>query len=234
MRIRWSLQPLLNLLEWAGLKVDITGLGIDYAQFNITGDPVVDHAEGRVHWNNDDGTLEFGMIGGNVILQVGQEHLTRAFNQTGDPIPNGSCVYIVSAGDQKPRIALADADSTNSVPEAVVVGLATETIAHGDQGYVNSKGLVRDLNTNDLVEGDPVWLSVTPGGFTKTKPTAPNRSIFVGNCIYKHISNGIILVDINPIPPLIGLSDVLAAAPNDGDILVWVAANGRFELQQPS
>lgn len=205
---------------------------VDKTQFNIEAPEPVNE-EGLVRWNADDGTLEFGMIGGDVVLQVGQEHVTRVFNVSGDDIPNGSLCYIVSAGDRKPRIDLADADNTNSVPEAVVMGMATELIVNGSQGYINSKGYVRGLDTNDLVEGDPVWLSLTPGGYTKTKPTAPNRSIFVGHCIYKHNNNGIILVDINPIPPLLGLSDVLAAAPNDGDILAWSAANSRFELKQP-
>jgi hypothetical protein len=233
--IRWSLEPLLNLLARFGLVVDPGGLGINYVQFNTAlGQGDVTHNVGRVHWNSADGTLEFGMLGGEVVLQVGQEHLIRVFNQTGDPIPNGSLCYIVSAGDQKPRVDLADADNTNPVPEAVVMGMATELIANGDQGYITSAGLVRDLDTDALTEGAPVWLSTTPGGFTETKPTSPNRGIFIGHCIYKHNSNGIILININPIPPLIGLSDVLSAPPNDGDILVWVASNSRFELQQPS
>jgi hypothetical protein len=35
------------------------------------------------------------------------------------------------------------------------------------------------------------------------------------------------------IPPVMLLSDVLLGTPNDGDILVWVDANKRFELKQP-
>jgi hypothetical protein len=204
---------------------------IQSIQFDIEHDATPN--EGEIVYDSSDGTIALGMPGGEVTLQLGQEHLIRVFNATGSDIANGSLVYISSAGDQKPRIALADADNTNSIPEAVVVGMATELIEKSSQGYITSVGLVRGLNTNDLVEGDPVWLSTTPGAFTKTKPTAPNRSIFIGHCIYKHSSNGIILVNINPIPPLLGLSDVLAANPNDGDILVWSEANSRWQIQSP-
>lgn len=231
MRIRWTLRNLLNLLEIFGIKFDTEQNGIDYAQFNTSYDEGVDK-EGKVQWNGDDGTLEFGMIGSEVVLQVGQEHIVRVYNNSGDAIANGSVVYIDSAGDRKPRIKLADADNTNSIPEAVVVGLATELIPNETQGYICSAGLVRGLNTNALTEGDPVWLSTTPGAFTATKPTAPNRGIFIGHCMYKHNNQGIILVSINPVPPLLGLSDVLSAAPSDGDVLMWSAANSRFELTQ--
>jgi hypothetical protein len=80
-----------------------------------------------------------------------------------------------------------------------------------------------------------VWLSeTTPGGFRSTPPTAPNRHIAVGQVITEGVGNGSIYIRVLVIPPLILLADVLTSAPNDGDILVWVAANGRFELQQPS
>ena len=233
MRVRWSLLPLLNMLKRFGIYFDYTGLGINYAQFNTSYDEGVDQ-EGKVQWNGNDGTLEFGMIGSEVVLQVGQEHLIRVYNNSGADIANGSVCYVESAGDRKPRIALADADNTNSIPEAVVVGMATELIEYETQGYITSSGVVRSLDTDHLTEGEPVWLSTTPGEFTETKPTSPNRGIFIGHCLYKHNSQGVILIDINPIPPIIGLSDVLSAAPNDGDILVWVAANSRFELQQPT
>jgi len=40
-------------------------------------------ASGRLVWNNEDGTLDLGLKGGNVTLQIGQEQLARVVNKTG-------------------------------------------------------------------------------------------------------------------------------------------------------
>ena len=37
--------------------------------------------EGLMYWNSDDGTLNLGMPGGNVNLQIGQEGLLRVRNE---------------------------------------------------------------------------------------------------------------------------------------------------------
>jgi hypothetical protein len=65
--------------------------GTDYIQFDTTWADGT--AEGRLQWNIDDGTLEVGMPGGNVNLQIGQELIYRARNTTGSTIPNGTVVY---------------------------------------------------------------------------------------------------------------------------------------------
>jgi len=230
--LRWSLEPLLKLLARFGLVVDTGGLGINYAQFNVA--YTDGQAEGRVQWNSDDGTLEYGLPGGTVNLQLGQEHVVRCRNETGNPITNGRTVYVSGESGNKPLIGLADADVTNRIPEAVLLGLTTETIGDNSSGYVTLMGLVRDVNTDGINPGTVVWLSTTPGEYTSTKPTAPNSAVAVGTVITEGVGNGSIYVRVNVVPPLIGLRDVLSAAPNDGDILVWVASNSRFELQQPS
>ena len=38
---------------------------------------------GKVLWNNQDGTLEFQLKGGNVTLQIGEEQVIRVVNKTG-------------------------------------------------------------------------------------------------------------------------------------------------------
>jgi hypothetical protein len=230
--IRWSLEPLLNLLARFGLVVDQAGLGLNYAQFNVN--YTDGQAEGRVQWNAEDGTLEYGLPGGTVNLQIGQEHVVRCRNE-GDPIANGKIVYVAGESGNRPLISLADADTTNSQPESVVLGMTTETIGNNSTGYVTLMGLVRDVDTDGVSPGTMVWLSeTTPGAFRSTPPTAPNRHIAVGQVITEGVENGSIYIRVLVIPPLILLADVLTSAPNDGDILVWVAANGRFELQQPS
>jgi hypothetical protein len=200
-------------------------------QFNTAYPNGVAHPEGHLHWDASNGTMSLRLLGGTVDLQVGQENVTRCFNQTGSTITNGSAVYVIDAGDQKPRIGLADADNTNFIPEAVVMGLATEDIEHGSQGFVCTQGLVRDIPTGSFTEGVPLWLSaVTPGGITETRPNAPNLNIAVGYCIYSHATSGIILVNPVLIPKLQGLSDVdKTSPPSNGDTVRWNTTNDRWE-----
>ena len=53
-----------GLLQYTGI--------VDYIDFN-TNFADVEHPEGRLHWDMEDQTLELGMVGGEVKLQIGQE-----------------------------------------------------------------------------------------------------------------------------------------------------------------
>jgi hypothetical protein len=46
----------------------------------------------QVTWNAPEGTLDVGMNGGTVVLQVGEETLYRVINQSGTNIVNGELV----------------------------------------------------------------------------------------------------------------------------------------------
>ena len=200
---------------------------VDYIQFDITYADGVE--EGRLQWNIEDGTLEVGMPGGNVNLQLGQEMVIRCRNETGAQIDNGSVVEIIGASGNKPLIALADASDLTKIS---VIGMATEDIAHNDNGYVNTRGFVRDVNTNGMTLGEPVWLSAsTPGAYTQTRPTAPDFSFAIGIVIAAHTSEGVIYNGPIPSWRMMDSSDVLFdATPADGEYLAYNLSNGRFEL----
>jgi hypothetical protein len=188
------------------------------------------NAEGRVQWNSEDGTLEYGLPGGNVNLQVGQEVVFKAVNKTGSEIPNGTPVFISGAQGSRPKITPADA---SSILTSGAVGVTTEALANNETGYVTAIGLVRDVDTSAFTAGNILWLSTTAGEFTATKPTAPDRSTLVGFCMFSSADDGIILVNPVILPGLLSLSDVLPSDPNDGDILVWNEANSRWQVQAP-
>ncbi len=185
--------------------------------------------EGRIQWNIEDGTLEFGLPGGTVNLQVGQEMVLRCRNTTGAQIDNGSVVEIIGASGNKPLIALADASDLTKVS---VIGMATEDIGHNSNGYVTTSGLVREVNTNGMAIGEPVWLSpITPGTYTQTLPTAPDFKFAVGVVIAAHTSQGVLFVGGTPFFPMMLSSDVLLAAPAHDEYLAFHSGNGRFELR---
>lgn len=177
-----------------GLWVPTADPTVDTIQFDLTHTGVA--AEGQLQWNADDGTLEVGLPGSaGVIHQIGQELLIRAKNETGSTITNGSVVYVTGASGQRPTIALAIA-TTNAVANATI-GLATQDIANGQNGYVTIFGLVHDLNTSSFTDGALLYLSATTAGaLTTTAPTPPRTVVAVGVCLYAHATEGIIGVSL--------------------------------------
>ena len=199
---------------------------VDYVQFDTSyaGSSV----EGRLQWNSVDGTLEVGMPGGNVTLQIGQEQLVLCRNTTGSTINNGSAVYISGEAGNRPLISLARADAFST---ARVFGVTTENIANTANGYITTSGQVRSMNTYGLVEGDRVFLSANTAGGLETSPAvAPSYKARVGWCLKTHNSEGVVLVDPTVTPNLTSLSDCYGTPADDGDHMTWVTANSRFEI----
>lgn len=217
----------LTITDPAGLNTPWVQLDTAFADGSI---------EGRLQWNSEDGTMEYGLPGGNVVLQVGQEHVVLARNNTGSTIINGSCVYVTGAQGNRPTVELAQADSFISTG---CVGLATEDILNNDNGYVTTIGLVRDIDTSHVAEGALVFLSPTvAGAFQSARPTAPNYKVFIGYALTSHATEGIVIVHPTIVPRLMSLSDVheavIGTPPSDTEFLRWNTANARFELADDS
>lgn len=183
-------------------------------------------AEGRMQWNIEDGTMEYGLPGGSVNLQVGQEIVLKAVNKTASIIPNGTPVFILGAQGSRPKIVPADA---SSISTAGSIGVTTEAIGINSTGYVTHIGLVRDVNTAAFSDGDLLWLSTTAGQFTNIKPSAPNRSVAMGYCLFANADSGILLVNATVVPGLLSLSDIFGI-PSNGDTIRWNSTNSRFEF----
>lgn len=167
-------------------------IDVDTVQFNTTFSDGC--AEGRLQWNSEDGTLEVGMPGGNVNLQIGQETLVRVKSGEAGTIPNGSVVYVSGASGSRPLAKLATAD--NNFIANSVIGVATEDVTTSTGGYVTMRGLVRGLDTSDYSEGDILYLSSTEAGkFQTTAPDSPNSVVAVGICLFSNNESGIIAVD---------------------------------------
>jgi hypothetical protein len=165
---------------------------VNYIDFDL--EDGVPPAEGRLKWNVEDGTLEVGMPGGNVNLQIGQEQLIRATNGQGAQINNGKVVYVSGATGANPEIKLAS-NLVNSQARATI-GVATEDIAAGQKGFITTFGIVRDFDTSMAAAGRPVFLGETPGELVGTQPTNPSNVIFVGIVIRSHPIEGELLVTI--------------------------------------
>lgn len=161
-------------------------------------------APARLVWNDVDGTLDLGLKGGNVTMQLGQEQFIRIVNKTGAVLLESAyqCVKLDGAQGQRPKIALAQANS--ALGSAETIGIVTETIADNGEGFVTTSGLVRGINTTGSlqgetwVDGDVLYLSPTTAGqLTKTKPSAPNKIVVVAYVIYAHANQGKLFVKVS-------------------------------------
>ena len=200
--------------------------GIDGIQFDLTA--TTTHAEGLLHWNSEDGTLEVDMPGGVVHLQIGEETVLRVTNNSGVDMFDGDVVYVSGSLGSKPTIALADADS---IMTSGVIGVLTEDIANNNNGFVATFGLVRDINTTTCTAGQPIWLSQTAGDFTSTRPAQPATGVVVGICLVSHATEGLILVKTQLVDRLVALSDVSISGQSDGDYIYWDNASSTWKAK---
>lgn len=187
--------------EWQNIHLlsgDIQKTYVNEIQFETdeTITSGITHAIGKLHWNANDQTLEVGLpsVGGDdVILQIGQESVFLAKNDTGSQINNGSAVCISGSLGDRPKIVLADYTDSDRID---VAGLATENIPDGAVGYVTSKGLVRGLKTDyaTWTVGDRLYLNAS-GGLSNTHPTMATAGVvIIGTIVRVHANDGIILV----------------------------------------
>jgi len=196
---------------------------VDAAQFTTT--PGVSASVGRLMWNDDDGTLDLGLKGGNVTLQVGQEFVARAFNNSASVINDGDIVVIDGAQGQRVSVTLADASSVDS---GHAFGMATETIGVGEEGFITTQGTVRHVDTyiDGTSEGAEIYLSpTTAGAWTVTRPSAPDHAVRIGWIQREHAVSGSIYIKIDSGDHLEWLHDVLITSASANDVLRYNAAS---------
>ena len=191
---------------------------LDAVQLDLTAAETA--AVGKLSWFADDGTVQVGLLGGNVNLSIGQEAVVRVLNTTGSALSKGQVVAITGAQGQRLTVALASSVSEST--SSKTFGIVAESIADQAEGFVATQGLVRGLNTNAYTEGYPIYLGQTPGTFTLTKPQAPLHMVALGwiarqgsgssGSIFVHVQNGFELNELH---------SVLLTAEKDGDVLEY-------------
>ena len=191
-----------------------------------------------MRWNDSDGTVDVGLKGGNVTLQVGQESVLRVVNKTATNVnlleANYQAVRVTGAQGQRLKVDLAQA--TNDTLSAETIGLVTETINNNQEGFITTSGLVRGINTTGSlqgetwVDGDVLYLSpTTAGNATKVKPTAPNHLIILGYVIHAHINQGSIFVKVDNGYELDELHNVKITTPANNNVLAYTSATDIWE-----
>lgn len=174
---------------------------------------------GTFVWNDGDGTLDLGLGGGNVTLQIGEQTYAMVYNAETQSLSKGEVVYI--SGAQGNRIKVNRAYSDSDSHSAGTLGFVAETISAGGEGLVITNGVLKKLNTHGLTEGALVYLGSSPGTYTTTKPVAPAHTVVLGYIERVHNIVGSIYVKVDNGYELEELHNVLAPTATTGDILLY-------------
>ena len=215
------------------VNVSGTSFYTDYIDFNNALAPLPSDLEGRIYWDDDNGSLSLGMHGGQVIQQIGLEHYYYVKNQSGATIDNGRVVRAAGTLGSSGRILGEYMIADGTIPAKFTLGIATENIVNGDDGYVTEFGLVRGIDATGSLYGESwsggtiLYVSPTiPGGLTSVEPTAPDLKIEMAIVIDAD-ANGSIFVRPSRYPYLYDLQQVnySAGTENNLDILQWNSSN---------
>lgn len=191
--------------------------------FDTTASPVL--SVGRMQWNQNFGTPEVGLIGGNVTANIGQHVHAYVTNDEGSSLVAGDVVYLFGAtGD---RASVKKAYNLSDATSSKTFGVVAETIAAGQAGFVTVFGVVNKLDLSSYNPGDVLWLSASPGKFTSIKPSAPQHLVFVGVVEKANAGNGQLFVNIQNGYELEELHSVQITNLTDNDILSY---NGSSSL----
>jgi len=185
----------------------------------------------RLTWNDTDGTLDLGLKGGNVTLQIGQEQIVRVVNKTGSNLLESNYQAVRISGAQGNRIKVDLAQANNDANSTETIGLVTENINNNQEGFITILGLVRGINTTgslqseSWVDGDILYLSPTiAGSVTNIKPVAPQHTVTIGYVVQSNPSNGSIFVKVDSGYELDELHNVSVSGVTDGQVLAYSAS----------
>ena len=215
-----------------GANSDITSLsgitGSISTVDSITYDTTVNTipTAGQVGWNTTFGTNTRALGNGTVILD-GMDMVAYCRNAEATTLQRGEVVYISGAtGD---RATVRRAVNTSDATSAMTIGFVKDPIAVNGSGYIVTQGVVDGLNLGSYSEGDIIYLSATPGQFTKVEPSAPNHIVILGVVERANAGNGQIYVKVNNGWELQELHNVAISSVQDKQLLRYDGATSLWK-----
>ena len=142
-------------------------------------------------------------------------------NDSGVTINKGQAVMAVGSVGDRIRVAKANADG--SVSARFMLGVASENITNGNEGYINLLGAITKVNTSAYTVGTILYIDpATPGELTSTEPTSPQLDMSVAIVTRQHATTGIIFVRMwNQGVDLGEVNDVNITTPADKQVLTY-------------
>ena len=227
----------------SGANADITSMtgltgGIataDFVTFDIAAAAAV--TTGRIAWDADMETFHAGLTGA-FPLHVGQDVIFHAKNDSGGSLAKGRGVMFAGVVGGSSKLEYTNAVSNGTVSHEYIMGIAAQTVASGDFGYVVEFGTVRGFDTtgaNKTVPetwavGDFLYFDAAyPGELTKVQPVAPAWHSPVAVVTNVNSSNGSVFVRAKTGELLSELHDVQITGLASGQVLIYDAAQARWE-----
>lgn len=187
-------------------------------------------AAGKMWYNNANGSLNFGMGGGNITQQVGEE-LFR-YGKASSAISDNPLQIVYKTGVVGGSGVITFAPTVPGITESdLIIGVATENISINNFGRVTTYGVVRGINTTGSAygetwaDGDDIWYNPVTGNPTKTKPNAPNIKLQIGTVINAGAGSGSFIVKLGSSSSLGGTdSNVQLGTLANKDLLQYDSA----------
>lgn len=161
----------------------------DVNKVSLSTDTSLAASAGQITWNPNERTADIG-LDNNVILQVGQETVVLVRNGTGVSISDGTVVMLTGSIGNSGRLVVAPYDGTSDA--SLIIGLATEPIAPGADGFVTSYGKIRGIDTSMWSDGAVLYVN---DGTLATTPTS-SLSMKIAAVVTSH-TNGTLMVRVN-------------------------------------
>ena len=175
----------------------------DVNKISLSTDTSIAAGIGELTWNGTENTVDIGLNG--ATLQVGQEQLIRVRNNTGSTIVNGKAIMATGTIGNSGRITIANANLTNTNAK-YILGVCTEDVAAGADGFVTAFGKVRGIQTNGgqygetWVDGDVIYVKDSGNGaLTKVVPLDTQVKLPIAIVVNAHATNGTLFIRVNSI-----------------------------------
>jgi hypothetical protein len=202
--------------------------------FNDIGDPNL--SARQLAWNSSEGSLALA-LSNTYDMYLGGELHYRVRNETGAPIIAGTAVYASGVAGGSKRITVAPKAADGSIRETRFMGLVTENINNGVNGFTTHFGYIRGIDTRGdyaangatnkiWASGEPVWtegdlLYVHPTVAGKLTKIEPKHSISVAIILNRHQNQGKLFVRPTSYGHLDDNHDVNISGVNNGQFLQY-------------
>ena len=161
----------------------------DVNKLSLSTDTSLGASAGQITWNPNERTADIG-LDNNVVLQVGQETVALIRNGTASTITDGTVVMLTGSIGNSGRLVVAPYDGVADA--SLILGITTETITAGADGFVTSYGKIRGIDTSMWNDGDVLY---TNGSRLDITPTS-TLSMKIAAVVHSH-TNGTLMVRVN-------------------------------------
>ncbi len=210
-----------SVVTEVGLSVSADGVRIGAT----VGTPVAVDFESKLISAQQDASTRIGNLERNEPALVATTIKQLVNNRTGFTLTKGQAVYINGAQGNRVTVTLAKADAEPT--SSKTFGIVQADIPNNQSGYILTEGSITGIDTTLFTEGQAAWLSPDfSGGWTPTKPSAPNHLVLIGFVERVHAVNGSMFVKIQNGFELDEIHNVKITSPTDGQFLKYQASTG--------